>query len=345
MTARNRRAGRAVGVALAVFIVGQLALDLALESVRPEWRDPEFGWRIKAVQRLHNESRERPLILVLGSSRTQMGFSPLDLGLSSDEHSPLVYNFGQAGSGPIQMLLNLRRVLDAGVKPNAVLVEILPATLTYHGTSETFYHSTVARLNIADLHRLNDYCASPSQLTRRWLETRILPWHSLRFLLLSHWQPTLLPWQRRMDFQWRLMDSRGWARFPFETVDADYRAAQTDRAREEYEQNLRDFKVSEISDRILRDLVADCRRERIAVSFFLMPEASAFRSWMTDASRVELKTYLERLSKDLNVPIFDASGWLPDEAFADGHHLLAPAAKRFSARFGREFLGIRPVRD
>lgn len=342
MTSRTRRAGRSIGAAVLAFALGQLALDFALESARPEWRDPEFGWRIKALRAIDESRCDRPLILAFGSSRTQMGLSPNDLGLGGDEHSPIVYNFGQAGGGPIQTLLNVRRVLDAGIEPNAILVEIMPATLSYHGTSETFYHDTVARLNFADLRRLDDYCASPNRLAFRWLATRVLPWHSLRFLLLSHWQPTLLPWQKRIDFQWRLLDSRGWARFPFDSIDAEFRAAQTDRARQEYEGNLRNFEVSAISDRILRDLVALGRREGIAVSFYLMPEAPTFRAWMSPASREKLDAYLGSLSRELNVPIFDASAWLPDEAFADGHHLLPSAAKRFSARFGREFLRLRP---
>lgn len=342
MTARNRKAGRSIGVAALAFALGQLALNLALETVRPEWRDPEYGWRLKAVRALDTSRGERPLVLAFGSSRTQMGLSPNDFGTESGEHSPLVYNFGQAGGGPIQMALNLRRVLDAGVKPNAVMIEIMPATLTYGGTTETFFHETILRLNGADLGRLSQYCQSPSDFRNRWLAQRVVPLHSLRFMLLSHWQPTLLPWQRRIDFQWRLMDSRGWSRFPFESIDDAMRADQTARTREQYERPLQNFEVSAISDRILRDIAELCRREGIALAFYLMPEGSPFREWMSPASRKKLDAYLGKLSKEFDVPVFDASSWMPDESFADGHHLLPSGARAFSARFGREVMARFP---
>lgn len=337
MTGRNRRAARAVIVAAVAFVAGQAGLSAALETVRPEWRDPEYGWRLKAVRQLDRTRGTRPLILAFGSSRTQMGLSPHDLG----DAAPLVYNFGLSGSGPIQIWLNLKRVLDAGVKPNAVLVEIMPATLAYRGTSETLFHDTVARLGSCDLDRLSAYGHSLA-FRERWLSNRLVPWYSQRFLLLSHWQPTLLHWKQRIDFQWRLMDSRGWARFPFESIDDGFRAEQTAHTREQYESKLRKWEVSEIADRILRDIAGLCKREGIALAFYLMPEANSFRDWSGSTGRIKLTTYLGGLSNELNVPVFDASTWLPDDAFTDGHHLLPSGARQFSARFGREVLGQWP---
>ncbi len=345
MTARNRKAARAVIVAAIAFVAGQAGLWAALETVRPEWRDPEYGWRLKAVKMLDRTRGERPMILAFGSSRTQMGFSPNDLGLGDGARTPLVYNFGQSGSGPIQVWLNLRRVLDAGVKPNAVLVEIMPATLAYRGTSETFFHDTVSRLGSCDLDRLSAYGRSSFEFRERWLSNRVVPWYSQRFLLLSHWQPTLLHWKQRIDFQWRLMDSRGWAHFPFEAIDDGFRAEQSAHSREQYESKLRNWDVSEISDRILRDMAGLCKREGIEFAFYRMPEGNSFRDWMGPAGREKLTSYLDRLSNELSVPVFDASAWLPDDAFTDGHHLLPNGARRFSERFGREVLSRWPSKQ
>lgn len=325
------RGGRAVGVALLVFLLGQVALNVALETVRPEWRDPEFGWRLKAVRALDAARGSRPLVLALGSSRTQMGLSPLDLGLGD---GPVVYNIGEAGSGPLHLLLNLRRLLDAGVTPAAVVAEVMPATLAYDGTAEGYFHDHVTRLSLADLGRLRPYCGDAAALRDRWLAHRVLPWHAQRFLLLSHWQPSLLPWQARVDFQWRLMDARGWAPFPFDHYPEAERVKQREEARRQYEHVLRDFALAPLPARALRDLVALCRERGIAVALYRMPEGSNFRGWTSPAAAAAIDDCL----RQLDAPVFDATTWLPDDAFVDGHHATRAGAKQFSARFGRECL-------
>ncbi len=330
MASRRTRSGRTVAAAVAAFLLGQAALTAALETVRPEWRDPEFGWRLKAVRKLTG----RPLVLAFGSSRTQMGLSPHHLGVDG----PVVYNFGEAGSGPLHLMLNLRRVLDAGITPDAILVEVMPAVLSHPGAAENFFHDHVTRLSAADLGRLEPYCANPAVLRHHWLAHRVSPWHSQRFLLLSHWQPGLLPWQSRVDFQWRMMDDRGWLPYPFETIPQDYRDRQTADVARQYEHVLRDFTLAPLPDRALRDLLALCQARNIAVALYRMPEGSMFRRWATPATTATIDGYLAELSASAGVPVFDATSWLPDDAFADGHHPLKSGARQFSERFGRECL-------
>ncbi len=338
MTTRSRRASRAVLIALAVFFIGQAGLSVLIETVKPEWRDPEYGWRIKALTQLCLKEPDRKLIVVFGSSRTQMGFSPSDLKWSRNDQMPIVYNFGQAGSGPLQMLLNYRRIIDAGIRPDAILVELMPATLTYEGRVETFYHDTFARLGWRDLSRLENYSGSTRALCEHWITQRWLPWYSLRFLLMSHWVPSILPWQNRIDFQWRMMDRWGWARYPFDTNSESLKTAQMEQARNQYQSLLENFAVSEISRIVLNDLIQECKSRSIPIGFYLMPEDSHFRSWMLETSQVKMKTFLSALSTQNNVSICDASNWIVDEQFADGHHLLSSGARKFSERFGREFL-------
>ncbi len=327
---RHRRAGRAVVSAALVFLVAQIVLHAALETVRPEWRDPEYGWRIKALRRLARDGR--PLVVAFGSSRTQMGLSPKDLGAGA----PAVFNFGQAGAGPIQNLLNLQRVLDSGLRPDGVLVEIMPATLAYSGNTESFYHDSLVRLDRADLRRLAPYCAAPDSFHAHWLAARAVPWYALRNLLLSHWQPTLLHWKQRIDFQWRLMDDRGWAKFPFDEIDDDFRRGQSEQSLARYRDTLKEFAIAPIAERLLNDTVALCRREGIPLAFYRMPEDGAFRGLMPEDRKLSLADYLAKLTFTHGVPIIDGSSWLPDDAFADGHHLLPSGARQFSARFGRE---------
>lgn len=329
---RHRRAGRAVVSAAVVFLVAQLGLHAALETVRPEWRDPEFGWRIKALRSLDREGR--PLVVAFGSSRTQMGLSPRDLG----PDAPTVFNFGQAGAGPIQTLLNLCRVLESGIRPDAVLVEIMPATLAYSGNTESFYHDSLVRLDRADLRRLAPYCASPDSFPARWFAARAIPWYSQRQLLLSHWQPTLLHWKQRIDFQWRLMDDRGWAKFPFDAIDDDFRRTQTALTLAQYRATLHDFAIAPIAERLLNDTVDLCRHAGIPLAFYLMPEAGEFRRMLPADRGKQLDEFLTAFAADRGVRIFDCSDWLNDASFSDGHHLLATGAREFSRRFGQDCL-------
>lgn len=330
MARRVAKSGRTILAAAAAFLLGQAALTAALETVRPEWRDPEFGWRLKAVRTL---DRGRPLVLAFGSSRTQMGLSPHDLG----RNDAVVYNFGEAGSGPLHLLLNLRRVLDAGVTPDAVLIEVMPAVLGYPGAAEHFFHDHVTRLSRADLGRLEPYCRDAAALRTRWLAHRASPWHAQRFLLLSHWQPGLLPWQARVDFQWRMMDDRGWLPYPFDAVPAADRERLEAEVARQYEDKLRGFAVAPTPDRALRDALALCRKRGIAVALYRMPEGSAFRRWATH-TRTTIDSYLADVAATAGVPVFDASAWLPDDLLADGHHPLKTGARQFSERFGRECL-------
>lgn len=81
-----------------MILAAQIGLGLAVETVKPEWRDPEYGHRIKQLRQLHAEHPDRPLVVAVGSSRTLMGLSPLDTGFAEEPGSPLVYNFGQTGA-------------------------------------------------------------------------------------------------------------------------------------------------------------------------------------------------------------------------------------------------------
>ncbi|MGH2604767.1 MAG: hypothetical protein ACRDJ9_35915, partial [Dehalococcoidia bacterium] len=46
----RRRARASVLAGLGFFALFTLALNLALDTIRPEWRDPEYGHRLKRLQ-------------------------------------------------------------------------------------------------------------------------------------------------------------------------------------------------------------------------------------------------------------------------------------------------------
>lgn len=325
--ATRTRAKSSVLAGVAFVVLGTLGLNAALDTVKPEWRDPEYGHRVKELRTLSGQ----PVVVALGSSRSQMGFSPTHLDLSD---GVLVYNLSQAGCGPIQELMNLKRLLADGVTPDFVLVEILPPVMAGDAPPERLIPP--AKLSLADLDRLEPFADDPLALRGHWLRERLAPWHTYRLNLLSHWGlGSWLPWQARQDFLWKQMKPRGWMPYFFAEVPPEKRADGQAKARAQYVPYFADYRIAPRPERAYRDLVELCRERGIRVAFYVMPESPWFRGLYPPHVRQEFAEY----SATLGAPVFDASAWLDDEQmFADGHHLMRHGAEAFSRRFGAECL-------
>ena len=324
---KRSRVKHAFTVGITTFVLFQLALNVALDTSRPEWRDPEYGHRLKLVRAV-----PRPLVVVLGSSRPQMGLSPSDLGIDGFT----VFNHSQAGCGPVQEVLTLNRLLADGVTPDFVLVEVLSPVLTGNAPAEKLLKPLT--LSYADLGRVEPYCDNPVSLREEWAKTRILPVYSHRLGLLNHIDPRAVPWEHRTDFMSRDMDRHGWLPYPFARISDEKRASGTAAARSQYAGYFADFRVADRPRQAYRDLLATCRARKIPVAFFVMPESDTFRGWYPPAARDGVAAYLAELRHD--APVFDARDWLPAETwYADGHHLMRPGAEAFSRRFGAECVG------
>ena len=154
---------------------------------------------------------------------------------------------------------------------------------------------------------------------------------------MSHWKPSLLPWQKRLSFQWEQLDPRGWTPFPVEDVSDEYRAAGVERTRGEYVTRLTHFRAGEASLRALRALVARCRAEGIAVAFYLMPEGPAFQSWYTPEARAAVDATVAAIGRDI-APVFDATDGFAESEFSDSHHLLRGGAARYSRRLAEQLV-------
>jgi hypothetical protein len=81
-----------------------------------------------------------------------------------------------------------------------------------------------------------------------------------------------------------------------------------------------------------------CRREGVAAAFVLMPEGSEFRGWYSPATLAQLHGFLGGLSREFRAPIIDAREWVPDDGFADSHHLVLHGATAFTERLGEQAL-------
>lgn len=315
-------------------VLAHLGLAAVMEAL-PQLRDPDYGYRVVRAREQQRRHPDRPLVLVLGTSRTANGLDPSAAGFPDEPGSPSLFNFGLSGANPVHLRTHLARLRADGVKPAALLVELFPVTLATDRTDDAECAPALAKLTAGDVRRLE--LAEPLAFSARWAVARLNAWHEQRLVLVSHLVPGWLPWQQRLDQYWRSTDRFGFRPYPVNQA-AELRGSRFAATRATYARTAGELRIGAASDRALRALVADCRAAGTPVAFFLAPESPAFKSWYTPESRAALALYLRTLSGELGCPVFESPGEFAEEDFADGHHLLPAAAARFTRHLTEQHL-------
>jgi hypothetical protein len=307
----------------------QFGLSAALETTRPRWRDPDYGHRLRRLRARLRAHPDRPLLLVLGSSRVQNGISPADMPTGDHAGAPLVFNFGLVGYGPVQVGAAFERMLADGVRPAFVLVELFPASLGWGGTLEEQLRVIGPRMTAGDLRRAGAHGVPTGGMARDWAAARAAPWHAHRFDLMNHWLPSWLPTGKRTDFTWASTDPSGWLSWTDAVTDED-RAKWLERARASYAVTLGYGQVSPVQTQAVRDILALCRRERMAAAAFQLPEGPVYRSWYSPQMAAKVAEFSDAVRRECGVPVFDPPTDYPEADFLDSHHLLPTPARRYS---------------
>jgi hypothetical protein len=333
---------------LAFFAAAHMGIVIATQSFWPHLRDPEFGYKLSALRQQRAEEPDRPLLVLLGSSRTGQGIRPGVLSelRMPDGSVPLMFNFSQVGSGPLAELVTLHRLLDSGIRPNWLAVEILPALLGRKVDAFGDVGIGTSRLSWKDVRLLSHYVGDPQTMKRRWYKGQLYPWYAQRFSIRNRYASNCVHWRLRLDcVHWRLrlhhwkdLDRWGWSDIGQDNQPLVMNPTALHLARQTYYDDLKYLQIASMQDRALRDLIALSRRENISVMFYLMPEGAIFRGWYAPAVSERINTYLTRLSRECGVPIVDLRTWMEDKYFVDSHHLNRMGATLFSRRFGPEVL-------
>jgi hypothetical protein len=328
---RRQAARAAVAFGAAFVVLAMVGMSAAVETVMPEWRDPEYGHRITRLHAIQRESPDRPLVIVFGTSRTQNAISPAAMGFPDEPGSPHVFNFGQSASPPLRVLLNYLRVRDSGIRPAAVVIEVQPLWLAVENASaESYFSNKVDRLSSADLQHLAPYCNEPEALRKKWLTLSFAPWHTHRLVLMSHWLPRWQEWRVRVDFRWQSMDPDGFVPFPHEDPPQHIRVTAAAFARQERLASLGGFRLAEASLRPIRDFVTLCRHEGIPVALIETPVSAMFRGWFSPGAYESGEVQLRDFVRELGVEFFPPFEGLAEADFVDGHHMLRRAAEKYS---------------
>jgi hypothetical protein len=331
---RDRR--RELLWAAAGFAVLQVALALGLERFWPQVRDPEYRLLAERLDERRADAPPRPLVVVLGSSRTALGLRA-DV-LSEDSSAPLVFNFGVAAAGPMTQHVCLRRLLASGVRPAGVVIEVMPAFLSQRGRypqEESMLDA--ARLTADEVAMLVRYYQRLDRLLLPWCTARLLPVRrhqaemrdSVHLDAALETQPSADPL--------RNVTSHGWREGPAHLVP-ERKAAAERLAAAQYQGALSDARMAPGPLQALADLLTLCRREGIPATLLLMPEGSAFRALHEPTAKAACDRALAKLSREFDVPLVDARTWVGDAGFWDGHHLTPSGADRFTHRFRSDAL-------
>lgn len=319
------------------FAALQLGLGLAITLWIPRLRDPEYAVRAASFRQRVAQADRPGTVVMLGSSRGLNGLRGLDLeahlhGLGLDTR---VCNLAVAGGGALTGRLYLDRLLAARIRPDLVLVDVIPYLLDSTNNSDKTKPAT--RLDWRELPLLARHGANARQQWTDRLVAQVVPTWSYREKMISAIAPRLLPLERRAD--WHLMtDVTGHFPYPNHTVTPESRRANVARMCAEYAEALRHFSFRETSSAPLRDLLARCRDKNIPVAVVLMPEESTLRATYSGECRALSDQGLAALCREFDAAVIDARTWIGDDGFADIHHLLPNGAAQFTERLGREAL-------
>jgi hypothetical protein len=344
--ARGRRLRRRSVVVLAccvaLYAAAQLGLVLALDHWHPTWTESWREHKWDQLRQLAEREPDRPLLVMLGSSRTDADFDAARLdGLPGPGGKPfLAYNFGLPMVGPLREGLYLDEMLAAGIRPRAVLIEFVPALLNQPEAGLVSEENWIqpAWLSLSELCHLWPYWSHPRRKGRAWLEARLAPWYALRKNLLTPVFADVVPevqgvcplraWLRASDWETWPHDDRGYC-LPHSFRPEELHNAWLGAWRR-YGANLKHFKPGPLPIQALRDLLARCRREQIATVLIFMPESGMFRSWYRPGGLDEARHLFGELSREYGALAIDASEWISDWDFGDGHHLQGEGTQVFT---------------
>jgi hypothetical protein len=281
------------------------------------------------------EAPDRPLVLMFGSSRTDWAFQAGRLsGQPGPDGRPLLaYNFGVPTTGPLHEALYINDLLDEGIHPRLLLVELVTTHLNQsrRGILSEERFTVPPWLSVHQLLFLRPYLSNSRRAMIEWLESRLAPWYGFRWTVHEHLQGHhSIP--RPYDQACRPMDSWGCRMLYEDPGTPEFRAWRWAGAGRMYGDSLQRFRLGAGPAQAMRDLLARCRREHIPVALVIMPVTKEFNALYSPEGRAELENFLAELRERYGVEVVDASDWLDKKDFDDGHHVLKAGAYKFTTR-------------
>ncbi len=298
------------------FVLVLFAVWAAVETAVPEITDTDYFIRLRVVKATAADHPDRPLGVVIGSSRVLHGFQPECM--PDDPGGPIWVSAAHMGAGPALSRLILHNLLRDGVRPAALVIELMPTFFTRE--NEGFVSAHFA---FADVPLVHTYSDTPFGYEYHFLRHRFKRIGDLaRAGDPFAGQEVPLPRGGRSSIHTEL-DAGERERYMASAVAANGA--------------VKKMAVRPAADRAFRDTLREAGEHGIPVVLLRMPEGPIFRSWYDPAGLRAFDDYVTRVAGEFGTPVIDARFWLDDEGdFYDSHHLLKGGGAKFTARFARE---------
>jgi hypothetical protein len=231
------------------------------------------------------------------------------------------------------MYLSYRRLLERGLKPRWLLVELSPFILVKEG-KRTYTTSLVAP-EFSWFQGIHE----PEDLAVEYARARIFPWVRLQMPIIRRFAPQLATWPANavLDGDY---DRLGGIKFEPHHIEV-HGEAVAERLRDKAAASgaqITTFVVGKRSDRALRVLLELCRENGTRVALLFPPESPAFCAMYSEMAYQQAGHYGSQLAAQYGLPLIDARGWLEEGDFFDGHHATYSGQAKFTDRLGLEFL-------
>lgn len=331
-----KRYGRRIAI---WFLIWYAAFQIVPTVLMDRWRriGPHYEQhKWPELEQLTAEDPNRPLLAMVGSSRTAWDFqaSALDGMPDCDGRSMLVYNFGVPAAGPCFQLFCLRDMLAKGIRPRFLLIEFLPVLLC-EPRRGVLSEDSLVEFESLPLRRMVQwipYLQRPKKWANLWLQARVAPCYTFRRHLVAELTSlaTAHPMPRHGP-----IDNRGW-HIALPVINPLVHETELAASRAGYGPGLMNFRLGKTQHRAIHELFDLCRQEKIPSALVLMPEDSHFRSWYSPEAKEAVRNLLDELRQTYGVECIDAQSWLPDCDFEDGHHALLDGALTFTRRIRAE---------
>ena len=298
-------------------------------------RDPMFDLPAEHYKsRVANAPEPKPLTIVfLGSSRTGYGIRPAvvqEIVEKQTGRKCIAHNLHVPANGPIGQMVHWQRLLDRGIRPDIVVLEILPARFAGSDKLEEEMSSFRGdRMTWSEVELVRGY-GFPEQTEKDWREANWNPWFGFRFQILglvqSNWLPNNVTHHER-----RAESDLGWKKPFFEKFLPEKYPGAIAANKAIMFDKMQHVRFDDTPAQCFRDLIQSCREHGTVPAIFVTPEATAFREWYTPQTNEQIRAFVEEL-KSRGLIVADGRDWLPDEAFSDGHHAVRSWADEYTRR-------------
>lgn len=317
------------------YVIGQLVLFAWMDESWELERTVSEHQKWKLIHERVAEFPDRPLVLMLGSSRSDQAFQASRLaGQRAPDGRPLLaFNLGVPTVGGMHELMYLSDLLDEGIRPRLVLVECVSTHFirSQRGLQSEEHFTVAPWISAHQLRFLMRYFTNRRRALTEWVESRVAPWYGFRWAVHEHFRGQhSLP--HTFDQSRRPIDPWGWRLLRDLPDTPEARLWRWACAYRMYGNTLANFQLGKKPAQAMHDLISRCRREKIPVALVVMPVTQEFRDLYRPDGRAELEKFIAGLHTQYNLDIIDATEWLDKEDFDDGHHAMISGAEKFTTR-------------